>query len=320
MKRNSYMNREGYIFDTPVIARSGIQLYARNGKVVREYRPPAEVFDESSLESFVGQAITIDHPDYMVNSENVGEIVVGTILEKPVRDGNNLRARVVVFDKDAIDLITSGLKSELSVGYTVDRVEKPGITPEGVAYDAVQTNIVCNHLSIVAKGRAGNAMFTTRSFPMQEKIQGDSLPEVDSADTVVEQPAIEAVNIDALNAEIDVLRAEVARLKAEAERAAVIDSDELAKIRGELEQSIRAELKDHAHVLEVARRFGVAECDSADDMRAEVVRKAVPGINLDGKSTDYLRAAFDVLQSTEVKREAPVTVAPAPVMSARQFL
>ena len=43
---------------------------------------------------------------------------------------------------------------ELSLGYNLDLVEEPG-TYNGEPYDAIQTNIVINHLALVASARAG---------------------------------------------------------------------------------------------------------------------------------------------------------------------
>jgi len=281
--------REGYIIDTPVIARTGIQLYERGGKTVREYRPASEVFDAKSIASFVGKPLTIDHPSFMVNSANVGRVVVGAILGEPWRDGQNLRARVVVHDKRAVEMIEKGLKAELSVGYTVDTEQVAGKTPEGLPYDAVQRNIRCNHLSIVERGRAGNAKFTTKEFPRMDGVKTQT----------------EAQTADQLQARCDALQAEVERLKAEP-KVTEITGEKLAEIRAEIEKAVRADVAEEYAAADVAKQFGVKPAGNAIATMKAVLAHAQPSVKLDGKSDEYVRAAFDVVKTV---RAEPAKVA-----------
>ena len=296
---------EGYIIDTPVIARTGIQWYRRDGKDMAEYRPPEEVFAPESLASFVGRPLTIDHPAFMVRADNVRSVVVGAILGEPWRDGQNLRARVVVHDKQAIELIESGLKAELSVGYTVDTVAKPGVTPEGVKYDAIQRNIRCNHLSIVTRGRAGNARFSMKEFPrMDEQVK-----------------LAEAQTADQLQARCDALQAEVDRLKSEA-KPAEITSEQLAEIRSQIEAAVRADVAEEYAAADVAKQFGVKPEATAIGTMKAVLAHAQPSVKLDGKSDEYIRAAFDVVKTVRAEPAKAVEAKPAAqqVVSAFNFL
>lgn len=294
---------EGYIIDTPVIARTGIQWYRRDGKDMAEYRPPEEVFAPESLASFVGRPLTIDHPAFMVRADNVRSVVVGAILGEPWRDGQNLRARVVVHDKQAIELIESGLKSELSVGYTVDTVAKPGVTPEGAHYDVVQRNIRCNHLSIVTRGRAGNAKFSMKEFPRMEDVKQDG------------------VTADQLQARCDALQAEVERLKSEV-KPAEITSEQLAEIRSQIEAAVRADVAEEYAAADVAKQFGVKPEGSAIATMKAVLAHAQPSVKLDGKSDEYIRAAFDVVKTVRAEPAKAVEAKPAAqqVVSAFNFL
>lgn len=294
---------EGYIIDTPVIARTGIQWYRRDGRDMAEYRPPEEVFAPESLASFVGRPLTIDHPAFMVRSDNVRSVVVGAILGEPWRDGQNLRARVVVHDKQAIELIESGLKSELSVGYTVDTVARPGVTPEGAHYDVVQRNIRCNHLSIVTRGRAGNAKFSMKEFPRMEDVKQDS------------------VTADQLQARCDALQAEVDRLKSEV-KPAEITSEQLAEIRSQIEAAVRADVAEEYAAADVAKQFGVKPEATAIGTMKAVLAHAQPSVKLDGKSDEYIRAAFDVVKTVRAEPAKAVEAKPAAqqVVSAFNFL
>ena len=285
---------EGYIIDTPVVARTGIQWYKRDGKDVAEYRPASEVFAPESLASFVGRPLTIDHPSFMVRSDNVRGVVVGAILGEPWRDGENLRARVVVHDKRAVDLIERGLKAELSVGYTVETEQVAGVTPEGAHYDAIQRNIRCNHLSIVTRGRAGNARFS-KEFPRMD-----------------EQKPVEAPTVDQLQARCDALQAEVERLQSEP-KAVELSGEKLAAMRAEIEAAVRADVAEEYAAADVAKQFGVKPEASAIATMKAVLAHAQPSVKLDGKSDEYIRAAFDVVRTV---RAEPAKVEQKPVQTA----
>lgn len=275
---------EGYIIDTPIIARTGVQLYVRGGKTEREYRPASEVFDARSIASFVGKPLTIDHPAFMVNSANVGKVVVGAILGEPWRDGQNLRARVIVHDKRAVELIEQGLKAELSVGYTVNTEKVAGKTPEGLPYDSIQRDIRCNHLSIVTKGRAQNARFTTKEFPRMDDVKVQIL----------------APTVDQLQARCDALQAEVERLQAEP-KVTELTGEKLAEIRAEIEAAVRADVAEEYAAADVAKSFGVKPADSAIATMKAVLAHAQPSVKLDGKSDEYVRAAFDVVKTVRAE-------------------
>ena len=286
---------EGYIIDTPVIARTGIQWYKRDGKDVAEYRPASEVFAPQSLASFVGRPLTIDHPAFMVRADNVRSVVVGAILGEPWRDGENLRARVVVHDKRAVDLIERGLKAELSVGYTVETEQVAGITPEGAHYDAVQRNIRCNHLSIVTRGRAGNARFS-KEFPRMDE----------------QKKPVEAPTVDQLQARCDALQAEVERLQSEP-KAVELSGEKLAALRAEIEAAVRADVAEEYAAADVAKQFGVKPEATAIGTMKAVLAHAQPSVKLDGKSDEYIRAAFDVVRTV---RAEPAKVEQKPVQTA----
>jgi len=148
---------EGYLVDTPVVGRVGIQVYRRaDGSIVRELRLPDEVFDRESLASFAGKPITDEHPIDPVNAKNARDVTVGVIQGEGIRSGDNVIAPVIIHDGAVIDKIVSGEKRELSLGYTVTLDETPGVW-NGQEYDAIQRNIRINHLAVVPRGRAGNA-------------------------------------------------------------------------------------------------------------------------------------------------------------------
>ena len=114
------------------------------------------MFDADSLKSFQLVPITDDHPPEMLNADNARQYSVGTVGESIRKDGTHVAARIVVHDAKTIAKMDGG-KRAVSCGYDCDIDETPGTSPEGERYDAVQTNIVGNHLAIVHNARAGQA-------------------------------------------------------------------------------------------------------------------------------------------------------------------
>ena len=148
----TYFTEEGYLVDHPILTSCGIFEYANpDGSIRRELRLPKYVFDEKSLRTYKGKPIIITHEAGAVNKDNVDREQIGTILSEGYRDGEDARAEIIIHNTDAMK--DCGLK-ELSLGYNLDLLEEPGVW-NGEPYDAIQTNIVINHLALVASARAG---------------------------------------------------------------------------------------------------------------------------------------------------------------------
>ena len=143
---------EGFLMDTPILTCTGIFEYSNpDGSVRKELRLPEEVFSKESLASYEGSPIIISHDAGLITKDNVAENEIGTILSKGFKDGENVRAKIVIHDTD--EMKASGLK-ELSLGYNLDLDETPGVW-NGEKYDAIQRNIRINHLALVREARAG---------------------------------------------------------------------------------------------------------------------------------------------------------------------
>ena len=302
---------EGFIRDTPIVGRAGILVYRNaDGTERKEYRPPEEAFKADSLASLQGKPITVGHKAY-VTAGNAAQVApVGSVLSAGRQDGNTIRADIVIYNLDTN-------ARELSCGYSLDLDETPGTTPEGEHYDAIQRNIVYNHVAIVPQGRAGiarlnmdgsqvidedlevkeaNNMAEMTKIRLDSGIEYECAPEVkveiekmrkDSAEAQKEQDKLQA-KFDALEAE---LKKEQEGRKADAEKAKA-HFDEAIKTRVEL--------------LKVAEAHKVENADSMTDTEIKTaVIKAVRGdaINLDGKSTDYIEAAFDMAKADVKQHE-----------------
>lgn len=154
VKVDTHSSREGFFYDEPILTRTGIFDYKnQDGSIRRELRLPEQVFDPESLSSYQGKPVVITHDAGEINKDNVRCEQVGNILTEGYRDGDTVRAKIVINDIDSVK--SSGLR-ELSLGYFNDLIEKPGEW-NGQHYDAIQTNIRVNHLAVVAVARAGDA-------------------------------------------------------------------------------------------------------------------------------------------------------------------
>ena len=301
---------EGFIRDTPIVGRTGILVYRNaDGTERKEYRPPEEAFKADSLASLQGKPITIGHKAY-VTAGNAAQVApVGSVLSAGRQDGNNIVADIVVYNLDTDS-------RELSCGYTLTLDETPGVTPDGQHYDAVQRNITYNHLAIVPKGRAGIArlnmdgeqvideeeqkeeqkMAEMTKVRLDSGIEYDCAPEVKVEIEKMRKDSAEAKkDYDTLQAKFDALEAELKKeqegRKADADTAKA-NFDEAVKARVEL--------------LKVAEAHKVVNADSMTDTEIKTaVIKAVRGdaINLDGKSADYIEAAYDMAKADVKQHE-----------------
>lgn len=150
--QKAYYTEEGYLRDRPVLTSTGIFEYTNpDGSTRRELRLPEDVFAKESLASYKSKPIIITHDAGLVTKDNVHENQVGTILSEGIRDGDDVRADIVIHDTD--EMKDRGYK-ELSLGYNLDLEETPGEW-QGEHYDAIQRNIIINHLALVREARAG---------------------------------------------------------------------------------------------------------------------------------------------------------------------
>lgn len=298
----------GFIFDTPVLTRTGVFIYELpDGTKRREYRPPDEVFNADSLRAYKGIPITNEHHG-VINKDNA-HLVVGSVLSEGKQDGNNLTADIVIHNTQAVELG----KKELSVGYAVELEMKSGITEDGEPYDAIQRNIKPNHLAIVKAGRAGNAQlnmdaadaveFREDGEPQMSEtklsdirldsgITYQAAPEVivefnklkqDAANAVAEKDK-ETARADALDAKVKKLETDMEKLKQ--------DAVNIAKARVELENVAKV------HQVEV-------KADSTDRQLREAVIGAIrqDGADLSQKSDAYIEAAFDMAVAEAKSRQ-----------------
>lgn len=140
------------------IARIGWLIYGpgetpvkvgENG-VAYVQREDYALFNDITMGSFQGAAVTDDHPDDDVTPENWEKLSAGFALN--VRRGDDadrdvLLADLMITRKSTIDAILKG-KREVSAGYDADYENT-------VLGSGRQFNIIGNHIALVEKGRCG---------------------------------------------------------------------------------------------------------------------------------------------------------------------
>lgn len=152
--RKARTTPEGYLQAEVVFARDGILEYQTPRGVRKELRLPEE--NKKALDDFCLKPLTIEHPPLLLNAQNARDYTVGLTDSTAYYDQNTgfVRGVITVFDSKAVDLIKSGAKQEVSVGYECEIEHKPG-EYKGQRYDAIQKNLRINHICVTERGRAG---------------------------------------------------------------------------------------------------------------------------------------------------------------------
>lgn len=303
---------EGFYYDpNAVLTRSGIFEYRdpKTGTVTREYRPDSEVFSPAHMQAIQGKPVTAGHKG-IITASNAKEFTIGAIVGMPRQDNKDLVAPVMVYVTDPIE---KDGHTELSLGYDIELDETPGEF-EGQRYDAVQRNLVPNHLAIVKRGRAGTARLNLdaaddaddqtevvvkpKEFLNMKKVRLDNGLEYDAAPEV--EVYIGKLLADVKNA-VDAKDAQQARADAAEAKVTGLTAD-VAKAKIEGEQNARARLELEA----VAATHKVAfKADTADKELKVGVIKAVRGDSFDpeGRTDAYIDASYDLAVGEVQKRQ-----------------
>jgi hypothetical protein len=151
----------GYLRCDAKITRTGVFTYKlADGTERRELRLPDEVFKGDALTSFEDVPLTNNHPREKLNEKNTGRFQTGNI-KNVRRHDDHVAAKVLITDADTINDVENG-KTQLSCGYNCDLEPVdggvtrgiPGVE-DGLRFDAIQRNIVGNHVAVVNVARAG---------------------------------------------------------------------------------------------------------------------------------------------------------------------
>lgn len=312
----AHLTSTGFLKVDAFLTRAGVFNYVTaDGRVTRELRSPEEVFKADSLASLELVPVTDDHPSARVDATNVKDVAVGHVGDAVTRDGEKVRAKILITDAKAIAKVQAG-KRETSCGYTCD-VEATSGTYNGAPYDVVQKNIRYNHVAIVDRGRAGpdvRLRIDSISFAaMQENMSEDSQMKVRIDEVDFEAPEALAQAVAKLQRKCDDAAKLATDTKAEADKSkAKLDAltEDLAKAQkarddaaspAKTREAVKARLtleRSAAKVLGDERLDDIAD----DEIMRKAIVKAAPSAKLDGVSAEYLRARFDHIVETVGER------------------
>lgn len=342
-------SKEGFLLADAVLTKVGPLPYLRgelnmggdpNGVVMIDR---SRSVLEAALPSMIGAPLTINHPGEFIGSTDADSYVVGSVASIPEIDSQGrVKAKVRVFHQDAIDMIKSG-DDELSPGFNF--VMQNLDDDRGTA-DIAQMSI--NHVAIVPKGRAGNAVrildslppnlyatsgsTTMESITMDDKQLNDVVAKaVDAAmkaqgDATQNTGAIKDAFASAITDSLKPMLDQVNEMKA-AQDKAIQDAkdkeaaDKAAKDKDEFAQSIIDGERARYKVLETAKRFIAsdkhADLENAD---AKAIMVAAVGDSVEdaaNKSEDYLRGILDgMVKAADTQATQSTDGVPAGVVKA----
>jgi hypothetical protein len=300
--------KDGTVRLPAYIGRTGVQLYTYDdGTVVREYRPPEEVFSPESLATWPALALTILHPSEPVSPQNWSALAKGHVGDDPRKDGQFLAVDVVVKDAAAIAALGESLV-EVSCGYFCQLDPTPGVSPEGEEYDVIQRGIIGNHVALGPEGwgraggdvkvYAGDSKDSPRSAVHR---QGSAYPTGVKANQ--EAPPVKTDNATATPAAPAAAPATVAQVQviplAEHERVCA----ERDSLKAQLTTATTAQASMDSKMADrVAIRLQASKLDSALDVtkgtERDVMVSAIKAVDqaftADGRSDEYIRARFDI--------------------------
>jgi hypothetical protein len=321
-------NADGSVEARSIITSIGVFPYKLpNGTVRHELRTPEEVFSKVSLDSMATMPIYIGHK-YDENKKLIKdeakrkEMAVGYSSESVIGNNVYVSSDLKVTRADGVEAIKKGMQS-LSVGYDCEVIPESG-TWCGIHYDAVQKNIVNDHIALCWCGRQGDqavihmdsedailcddaAVLAAEDKNSKEEGMAENLKtiQLDSVDYSAEPAVIDAlqkavVRADTLDKEL--LAANMDKSKIEAERDSL--KAKFDSVEKELEDMKKAHLDEAEINTRVAQRIVLVDSakvagvevkgDEADiDLKKAVILKAFPDVKFDGKDDNYINASFD---------------------------
>lgn len=319
---------QGFVRLPAFVTRVGVFKYKKpDGSIVRELRPPDEVFSPKSLETLKLIPVTNDHPTVLVNADNAKQLAVGWTGELVKKNDQFLETTLTIHDNSAIQDVEGG-KHELSCGYESELDETPGVF-QGEPYDVIQRNIQYNHVALVAKGRAGPQVRLkldsddailfedqdTKGGKMDKLMIGgkefEVSPEMKAA-IEAEMAKLQQMEMDMAEMKKDMGGKEEKKAELEVELdSAKKEKDALqAKYDEAMEQlKVRKDSADektvHALVQKRIKLEKVAgdvlgketkfDADLDMDIMKKVISKKYPEFNFEGRSAEYVQARFDAI-------------------------
>ena len=299
---------EGYLRGEAVVSRTGVFPYLNNDGTTRwELRHPDDILTQATLDSIRGVPVTMDHPSELVTAENAKALTIGYVGDNVRIDGPNIIAGFTITDADAIRTVEAG-KRGLSLGYVVNDLRVDAGEYNGQRHTHRQTGTLVNHLAVCTAGRVGTA---ARINLDGAAVMIETKEEKRMSDT----PTLVAVNLDGLtyqaapevNRALDTATARADAAEAQIETVRADMQADLDKLQAKLDETTAAldERSDAAIAEQVAARVsllaeagkftGDSDLSGKTDreIREAVILSRHDGLDLSGKSDDYVAARYD---------------------------
>lgn len=311
------------------LSRTGIFTYqkiAPDGtiEIVRQLRTSEEVFDPESLSSLAGLPLTNTHPEELISPENASDFIVGMSSDKPkkilapVQNGDEeefIQQRLTIFDSDTISEIKSKEKREISLGYSCHLEDSPG-TYKGQPYDVIQRNIRMNHVSLVRKARGGRNCKVLLNDGSEQVVNLDGLTGLeddnlkgedvkvfkhDGKEYKVEDSVYSLLT--SFQADSEESRDMSQGKQKEIDKLQAVNDDYKSKLETKNQTDSADKFRDAVKVRVALESKGEKvlggeinlDSMSDEEIKLKVIHKLRPSSNLDGKSTDYVDARFDMV-------------------------
>lgn len=202
-----YETDEGFLRARVTIARTGVFLYLRDGKVQREAKLPEELFKKSTIDSCRLKPVADGHPPLndcrgLITPTNYQKYTKGTFGDTvEIVSGDRIQTTEMVYDKSLMLSLKAGDKREVSIGFESWIDKTPGLFPgTNEPYDAIQRDITVNHLSHVPHGKGGEEVkihldssdeigYMIQEETMDKKVETKKKPIQDGAEDIADQPA-----------------------------------------------------------------------------------------------------------------------------------
>ncbi|MCQ2061649.1 MAG: DUF2213 domain-containing protein [Fibrobacter sp.] len=303
---------EGYLTGKIRVTGAGVFSYMTADGIKRRLRPVKEVSSQDSIDSLNSKPVTLLHPMQDVSPENAKKLQVGFTGTDASWDGLNAYVTMTITDAEAIKEMREGRVRAVSCGYDAG-LERGKGNWQGVAYDEAMKDIRYNHIALVREGRAGDGVRfrigdsadfdrifsekrTAQNGPGENRMARKLI--IDGAEYEADEKVIDTLHAaqkarDEAQQQSKALQGQLDSMTA-ARDAALSERDQL-KAKAKDEDTINQLVNEKVALLDNAKKFGVEvkATDSVDSIRSALVKSAYPEMVLDGKSADYIAAAYD---------------------------
>ena len=289
---------QGFLRVKARLSKAGIFSYNNS----KEYRSEAEIFREDSLASIKGAPVTNRHPseqggEQFLTPANARQHIIG-LTESVERDGPYLKGSLIIFHEDAISAIERGECKEISLGYQCQVEPIPG-NINGEPYDAVQKNIIVNHVAIGPKGwgRAGSDCAIKSDSKISKEVNMSQITNLDSPNLLL-KPQTTATPILEHENQLQVLQGRLDAMSQELERERSQAFKNLSKQAAQVRSLANLYLKCRDILGDEIKLDGKSE----QELKIEAIKKFYPSADLVGKEPAHIDGMFEVICGMDTQR------------------